>query len=113
MDENTRQDMKKSIETHIEVLNTTTKQMHEVIEMYDKIPPMTNKLIRAKRKFIKKITRFVMWILRFTRAKQLVSLEQMVQVSLQFSMHLLVYISRLKIVSGRTSNSLISSFQPP
>ena len=55
MDENTRQDMKKSIETHIEVLNTTTKQMHEVIEMYDKIPPMTNKLIRAKRKFIKNI----------------------------------------------------------
>ena len=55
MDENTRQDMKKSIETHIEVLNTTTKQMREVIEMYDKIPPMTNKLIRAKRKFIKNI----------------------------------------------------------
>lgn len=55
MDDNTRQDMKKSIETHIEVLNTTTKQMHEVIEMYDKIPPMTNKLIRAKRKFIKNI----------------------------------------------------------
>ena len=55
MDENTRQDMKKSIETHIEVLNTTTKQMHEIIEMFDTIPPMTNKLIRAKGKFIKNI----------------------------------------------------------
>ena len=55
MDENTRQDMRKSIETHIEVLNTTTKQMHEIIEMFDTIPPMTNKLIRAKGKFIKNI----------------------------------------------------------
>ena len=55
MDDNTRQNMKKAIETHIEVLNTTTEQMHEVIETFDTIPHMTNKLIRAKSKFIKNI----------------------------------------------------------
>lgn len=55
MDENTRQDMKEGIETHIGALNEFTKQMHGVINIYDNIPPMTNKLIRAKNKFIKNI----------------------------------------------------------
>lgn len=55
MDYDTRQDMKKSIETHIEVLNTTTKQMDEIIETFDTIPPITNKLIRAKSKFINNV----------------------------------------------------------
>lgn len=55
MDENTRIELRKGIETHIEVLNDFTTQMHEVIEMYDEIPPVTNKLTRAKSKFIKNI----------------------------------------------------------
>lgn len=55
MDRNTRKTMEQGINSHINVLNDMNNQMYEIIDIYDEIPPMTNKLIKAKSKFIKNI----------------------------------------------------------
>ena len=55
MDDDTRENLKETINSNIDVLTDFNKQMNEVIEIYNQIPPLTNKLIRSKSKFIKNI----------------------------------------------------------
>lgn len=55
MDEKTRKTLEEGINSHIKMLNDMNNQMYGIIDTYDEIPPMTNKLIRAKSKFIKNI----------------------------------------------------------
>lgn len=55
MDDSTRKEMEIGINSNINVLNDFNNQMQEIITTYEQIPPMTNKLIRSKNKFIKNI----------------------------------------------------------